>query len=118
MVSGKIPKNEQKPTNYRTRIIVLGFLILVFCGALLLNLPIASRDHHPVGFINALFTATSAVCVTGLVVVNTLQHWTIFGQIVILALIQTGGLGLMSVLTMVMVLTRRRIMYESRILLQ
>ena len=60
--------------------IMAGFICMIFIGALLLNLPIASKSGESVGFINALFTATSANCVTGLVVVNTMAHWTLFGK--------------------------------------
>ncbi|NTV89606.1 MAG: Trk family potassium uptake protein, partial [Clostridiales bacterium] len=59
-----------------TRIIVLSFAILILSGGLLLSLPVASKDGQSIGFLNALFTATSATCVTGLVVVDTYNHWT------------------------------------------
>ena len=67
--------------------------MLILIGAVLLNLPIASRDGQSIGFINALFTATSAVCVTGLVVADTYTQFNIFGQLMILILIQFGGTG-------------------------
>ena len=73
--------------------LVLGFASIILIGAILLNLPIASQTGESVGFINAIFTATSAVCVTGLVVVDTGTYWTMFGKTVILLLIQIGGLG-------------------------
>ena len=79
------------------QLIVLSFALLILTGAILLNLPIASRNGESVGFINALFTATSATCVTGLIVVDTYTHWSIFGQIVIISLIQIGGLGFMTI---------------------
>lgn len=94
------------------------FALMILVGALLLNLPIASRDGQSVGFLNALFTATSANCVTGLVVVDTASHWTAFGKVVILLLIQFGGLGLVSILTVSMVLLRRRVKLESRLAVQ
>lgn len=81
------------------RIIALSFLGLIAVGTLLLLLPIASQDGRSVGFLRALFTATSAACVTGLVVVDTATHWTTFGKLVILALIQFGGLGLVTITT-------------------
>ncbi|TCT14693.1 trk system potassium uptake protein TrkH [Natranaerovirga pectinivora] len=100
------------------QILVLGFLFVIFLGGFLLNLPIASRDGDSVGFINAIFTATSAVCVTGLVVVNTLAHWTLFGQIVILVLIQIGGLGFMTMTTAIFILIGRKITLKERLIIQ
>lgn len=101
-----------------TQIIVTGFAVLIFLGAFLLNLPAASRDGQPVGFVNALFTATSAVCVTGLVVVDTGTHWTVFGQVLIALLIQIGGLGIMTVSTLLALLMGRRITLKERLLIQ
>jgi trk system potassium uptake protein TrkH len=100
------------------RTIMVSFALMILVGALLLNLPAASRDGQSIGFINALFTATSANCVTGLVVVNTLAHWTFFGQIVILLLIQLGGLGFMTVLTLFLLLFRRQISLKNRLTIQ
>lgn len=94
--------------------IMAGFICMIFIGALLLNLPIASKSGESVGFINALFTATSANCVTGLVVVNTMAHWTLFGKAVILILIQIGALGFMTLITAAMILVRRNISLRSR----
>ena len=94
--------------------IMAGFACMIFIGALLLNLPAASRSGESIGFINALFTATSANCVTGLIVVNTMAHWTVFGKVVILLLIQAGGLGFMTLITIAMVLIRRKISLRSR----
>ncbi|MCI8611355.1 MAG: Trk family potassium uptake protein [Clostridiales bacterium] len=94
--------------------IMVGFICMIFVGALLLNLPIASKSGESVGFINALFTATSANCVTGLVVVNTMAHWTLFGKAVILILIQIGALGFMTLITAAMILVRRNISLRSR----
>lgn len=101
-----------------TQMIVSGFAVMIIVGALLLNLSIASRNGQPVGFINAIFTATSSVCVTGLVVVDTGTHWTIFGQIVILLLIQIGGLGFMTMSTLLALLLGRRITLKERLLIQ
>ncbi len=72
----------------------VGFLILIAVGTLLLMLPFATKDRHHLSFIDALFEATSAVCVTGLVVVGTETTFTMFGQIVLMVLIQVGGLVL------------------------
>ena len=79
-----------------SRLIAVGFLLVILAGAGLLMLPIASRGE-PAGFLDALFTSTSATCVTGLVVRDTFTDWTVFGQLVILALIQLGGLGFMTI---------------------
>ncbi|MBN2056597.1 Trk family potassium uptake protein [bacterium] len=81
-------------------IVVLGFLAAVFIGSILLMLPCARVGNQPLGFINSLFTATSAVCVTGLIVVDTGSYFSTFGQLVILSLIQMGGLGIMTFSTM------------------
>lgn len=78
------------------QVITLSFAAVVLLGALLLMLPIASRDGESVPFINALFTSTSASCVTGLVVYDTLTQWSLFGQVVILCLIQIGGIGIIT----------------------
>ncbi len=95
-------------------VLPLGFIIIILTGALLLMLPIASRDGASLPFINALFTATSASCVTGLVVVDTATHFTLFGQIVILLLIQLGGLGLMTMAMILFSLTGRKVSLHDR----
>lgn len=100
------------------KIVALGFGILIAVGTILLMLPMSSRDGHSVGLVNALFTATSASCVTGLVVCDTYLHWTLFGQIVIIILIQIGGLGFLTILTMFSMLFRRKIGLRERSLLQ
>ena len=81
----------------RVQTIALGFLFIIVIGTILLMLPIASKSGESAGFLNALFTATSSTCVTGLVVVDTYTNWTIFGQAVILVLIQIGGLGFITI---------------------
>ncbi len=101
-----------------TQIIVIGFASMILFGTLLLNMPMASKDGQPVGFINALFTATSSVCVAGMNVVDTGRHWTVFGQVVIALLIQIGGLGIMTMSTSLALLTGRRITLKERILIQ
>lgn len=100
------------------QVLVLGFAGLILVGATLLNLPLASVDGKSIGFINSLFTASSAVCVTGLVVVNTAVHWTLFGKIVIILLIQMGGLGFMTMATLVALILGKRITLKGRLLLQ
>ena len=91
-----------------TRIIALTFVCIILVGALLLTLPIASRSGESHGFLTALFTATSATCVTGLVVVDTALTWSGFGQAVILFMIQIGGLGFMTIATMFSMLLKRK----------
>ena len=76
-----------------THIILLSFLIAILIGALLLSLPISSADGKAKPFLDALFTATTSTCVTGLVVTPTVSSWSVFGQVVFLILIQIGGLG-------------------------
>lgn len=110
----KFKKIDLKPT----QILILGFLGVIVIGTILLALPIASRNGQSVGFIDALFTATSAVCVTGLVVVNTFSHWTFFGKTVILVLIQIGGLGVMTLATTFFILLGRKIGFRERLLMQ
>lgn len=92
----------------------LGFLVLIALGTFLLMLPMATADRHHLSFIDALFEATSAVCVTGLVVVDTQTTFTLFGQIVLLCLIQIGGLGFMTLTVFIALLLRRNISFEER----
>ena len=99
-----------------SRLIAVGFLLVILTGAGLLMLPIASRGE-PAGFLDALFTSTSATCVTGLVVRDTFTDWTVFGQLVILALIQLGGLGFMTIATLFSRLLRRRMSFMTFITL-
>jgi len=101
-----------------TRIIVSSFALIIFTGACLLTLPVASNDGISVGFVDALFTATSATCVTGLVIADTLTQWTLFGQLVILLLIQIGGLGIVTLATFFSVLLGRKISMKGKILAQ
>lgn len=96
-------------------VLPLGFIVIILTGALLLMLPISSRDGASLPFISALFTATSASCVTGLVVVDTGTHFTLFGQIVILLLIQLGGLGIMTISMILFSLTGRKISLHDRL---
>ena len=98
-----------------TQIVVLSFAGVILAGALLLMLPFASRSGESCGFMTALFTATSATCVTGLIVVDTLTAWTIFGQVVILLLIQLGGLGFMTIISLLALLVKRRLSLSQRL---
>ncbi|HHT95830.1 MAG TPA: TrkH family potassium uptake protein [Clostridia bacterium] len=99
------------------QIIAIGFVVIILIGALLLSLPAASKDNTRIPFINALFTATSALCVTGLATYDTYTQFTLFGQIVILVLIQTGGLGFMSVAGMIFLMLGKKIGLRERGLL-
>ncbi|MBA3308104.1 MAG: Trk family potassium uptake protein, partial [Chloroflexi bacterium] len=100
-------------------LLIYGFLGLIALGTALLMLPISSRDGTVVPFIDALFTATSAVCVTGLVVVDTGTHWSAFGHVVLLCLIQAGGFGIMAGSTLLLLLlVRRGTRLRERVLVQ
>lgn len=99
------------------QLLVLGFLMVILTGAMLLCTPWAVKDGS-INWLTALFTSTSAVCVTGLVVVDTQTHWTMFGQIVIILLIQVGGLGIMSFTTFFALLLGKKIQLKQRILMQ
>lgn len=101
-----------------TQIILLSFLLVIFIGSILLSLPISSADGVAVPYIDALFTATTATCVTGLVTLPTFSTWSIFGQIVILLLIQIGGLGVITVMSGLMLLLNRKLGVGDRLLIQ
>lgn len=96
-------------------IIALGFAIVILVGTFLLLLPVSS-DHTD--FLDALFTATSATCVTGLVVYDTATHWTLFGQIVILLLIQIGGLGFITIGVFLATYLKKKISLRQRGLIE
>lgn len=100
------------------QILVSGFAGLILLGALILCLPQASATGEPLGFVDALFTATSAVCVTGLVVVDTGTRFSLFGQLVIIFLIQAGGLGFMTMATLMAILIGKRINLRERLIMQ
>ena len=107
------------------RAIILGFVLLIAAGAILLCLPFAAADGQAVSFVDALFTSTSASCVTGLVLFETGVKWSLFGKIVILVLIQIGGLGIVTVTAMAVtavvaaqVLRGKRIGIVSRLTMQ
>ncbi|MFZ5946000.1 MAG: TrkH family potassium uptake protein [Bacillota bacterium] len=115
---GLITKNYKRFVITPSRFLVLGFLSIILLGALLLMLPAATVNIKGLSFINALFTATSAVCVTGLVVVDTGTTFSTFGQLVILFLIQIGGLGFMTFATLFAMILGRKITLKERLLLQ
>ena len=100
------------------RIILFGFIIMIFLGASILSLPISSRSGEFTPFIDALFTATSASCVTGLIVYDTATHWSVFGKIIIIAMIQCGGLGVVTMLTVFTQVTGKKIGLRDRATLQ
>lgn len=101
-----------------SQMMVVGFAAVILIGAILLSLPIATQTGERTSFLDSLFTATSAVCVTGLVVVDTATHWNFFGQIVIIILIQTGGLGFMTITTLFSLIVKKRINLKERLLIQ
>jgi trk system potassium uptake protein len=100
------------------RIISLSFLVVILIGAGLLMLPVSSLDGRSVGFLKALFTATSATCVTGLVVVDTATHWTVFGKVVVISLIQIGGLGLVTITSFFYSFMRRKFTLKTLVITQ
>ena len=100
------------------RMLVIGFALIMLTGGILLNLPISSVDRDSVGFINALFTSVSATSVTGLIVVNTAHHWSLFGKTVILCLIQIGGLGFMTLTTLIAMILGKKIGLKDRLIIQ
>ncbi len=98
----------------QTRLIAMGYISIIIIGTVLLMLPFASRSGVSAGFVPALFTAISSSCVTGLVVLDTATSWSVFGQAVILCLIQIGGLGFMTIATMFSMLLKRRMGLRER----
>ena len=103
-------------TSYR--LLVIGFAFLIGLGTLILSLPISSATEESLSVIDALFTATSAVCVTGLTIADTGSRFSLFGQIVIIVLIQVGGLGIMTATTLIALLLRKRIQLRERLTIQ
>lgn len=100
-----------------TRLVALGFGGIILLGAVLLHLPVSARDGSVTSWLVCLFTATSATCVTGLVQVDTFLHWTPFGQGVVLLLLQLGGLGFVSLITLVSLALQRRIGLSQRLVM-
>ena len=100
------------------QILALGFLGVILVGALILTLPISTTKGESTNFLDALFTATSAVCVTGLIVVDTGTYWNAFGQTVIMILIEIGGLGFMSFTTLIAIILGKKITLRERLILQ
>lgn len=108
--------NNKRLTNSKT--IILGFICIILIGALLLMLPISTKDGQETTFLGALFTSVSSTCVTGLVVYDTFTHWTLFGQLVLLTLIQIGGLGFITIGASVMIALKKKIGLSKRTLIQ
>ena len=106
--------NKMEPT----QIMVIGFAIVILIGAILLSMPISTQNGESIGFLDALFTSTSAVCVTGLIAVDTSTYWSFFGQLIIITLIQIGGLGFMTVTTLFSLIIKKRINLKERLLIQ
>ncbi len=102
----------------KTRTIAVNFLVIILIGAVLLTLPISSREGQWTDFMTALFTATSASCVTGLVLEDTFSHWSVFGQILIIVMIQIGGLGTIAMRILLATFLKRNITLKARNLLQ
>ncbi len=112
-------KRRKRKINLNTpEIVAIGFALVILVGAILLNLPFASKSGESIGFVNALFTAASAVAVTGLVVVDTASHWTTYGQVVILILIQIGGLGFITMGTLFALILGRKINFRRRVVMK
>ena len=101
-----------------TQIILLSFLVTILLGSILLALPISSASGNAVPYIDALFTATTSTCVTGLVTLPTVSAWSFFGQAVILILIQIGGLGIITIMSGIMLILNRKMGITDRLLIQ
>lgn len=108
--------NRKKLSN--AQVMALGFFIVIVIGTILLTLPIANRDGQWGSVMDGAFTAVSATCVTGLVVVDTYQNWTLFGQIVIITLIQIGGLGFITISALFSIFLNKKIGLDKRNLIQ
>ena len=100
------------------QILALGFVVIILIGTILLTLPISTASGESTSFLDALFTATSAVCVTGLIVVDTGSYWNMFGQTIIMILIEIGGLGFMSFTTLIAIILGKKITLRERLILQ
>nr|MBP3598917.1 Trk family potassium uptake protein [Eubacterium sp.] len=100
-----------------TRLIAMSFALVILTGTFLLCLPISSRTGQWTSPLDALFTSTSATCVTGLIVADTYTNWSFFGQVVILLLIQIGGIGLMTIISMIFIVAKKKLSMQERMLL-
>ena len=115
-----LPEKQKRKGGFRfaESVLALGFLTVILLGTVLLALPVSSADGRSIGLFDSLFTSTSAVCVTGLVAVDTGTTFSFFGQAVLLVLIQVGGLGFMVFATMIMVMLSRKISIRGRMLIR
>ena len=109
-------KNKTKLNG--VQILALGFLVVIIIGSVILSLPISSRSGEPTNFLDAIFTSTSAVCVTGLITLDTSTHWSTFGQTVIMMLIEIGGLGFMSFAVLISLILGKKITLRERLVMQ
>src|SRR3989344_1233235 len=100
------------------QIVVISYIVVIIIGAFLLAQPFASKSHQPTALIDSLFTSTSAVAVTGLVVKDTGTHWSIIGKLIILVLIQVGGLGYITIFTFFILIIRRKLTLKQGLLLK
>ena len=116
-IRGSASRERRKP-DHAARVLTGFFLLVILIGSVLLGLPIASRSGESCGAMTAVFTATSATCVTGLSLVDTYSQWSAFGQVVLLGLIQIGGLGYMAFVSVFYFLLRRRIGLRERLVIQ
>ena len=101
-----------------TQIILISFLVVILIGSILLSLPISSRRGESISYIDALFTATTSTCVTGLVTVATYSTWSNFGQVIILILIQIGGLGVIAFMSAFMIIINKKFRLKDNLLIQ
>ena len=111
-----ILRRKKRLTSFQ--VITIGFLSVILAGSILLMLPVSSKSGHATSFLDALFTATSATCVTGLVVHDTVTYWSGFGQLIILLLIQTGGMGVVTIAVALTAISGRKIGLMQRSTMQ
>lgn len=114
MLESKIKKTKLNAV----QVLAIGFALVILLGGIILSLPISSIDGKSTNFLDAVFTSTSAVCVTGLVTVDTGTHWNNFGKVIIMLLIETGGLGFMSITIFIAVLLGKKITLKDRLIMQ
>ncbi|CAM3476085.1 potassium transporter TrkG [Marinicrinis lubricantis] len=116
MKLSRISKNDIQLS--AARVILFGFALIILFGAVLLSLPVASADGTSLNFLDALFTSTSSVCVTGLIVVDTPTQFSVFGELVIMVLIQLGGLGFMTFGVLLYIILGKKISFKERMIIQ
>ncbi|MFD0887785.1 TrkH family potassium uptake protein, partial [Streptosporangium algeriense] len=114
-VFSPLVKNVLRRINTPSRVVVAAFLVVVMSGSALLSLPVAVEDGRAASWTSALFTATSAVCVTGLAVQDTAAHWSVFGELVILALMQIGGFGIMTLASILALVVSGKLGLRARL---